>query len=212
MLQKERLASGVGRANVLEGVKVLRQQEQVHDVGRGGAFHAARKVHDGAPEAVDDGGALLGHPEPGEVLGLLVRLRGLDEQYLLAVRFGCGGVLEAPLRVDLVHRRFHASIGGEIRHEGLENGVAEVLHLVLQLIFHGVRQLVLGREGHVERPHGDGAADHVLHIGANLGLGVRELVPSDRERAQDEEQKNRMDAMNDSISVKTESVHVRSVC
>ena len=78
MGEEERLAGGAARADVLEHVEVLREEEEVHDVLWRRAGDLAGELDDRILEAADDGLPLAGDADAGEVLGLGLGLGRLD--------------------------------------------------------------------------------------------------------------------------------------
>jgi len=54
MVQEKRLSAWVV-TNIFDGIEVLCEQEQVHDVGWCGSFNSTCKVGDGSFQSVHDG-------------------------------------------------------------------------------------------------------------------------------------------------------------
>jgi len=164
-----------GGRHLLQGVEVLVHEQELHDLRlrdvRVGGEHA-----DGVMEAEDDRLPLLREADPRQALALGVRLRRLDHRHLLRLGLIRGGDAEALRGVDLVHRLLHCGVGFDVGDEGLDDGVPEVVHLVLQLRLQRLGDLVLGEEELVELVLRDLRPYVVEDVGVELLVGEGELV------------------------------------
>src|SRR5215472_8275173 len=87
----------------LEGVKVLRNQHELHDFLRRRAFDGLLELLHRGLEALDDGLALVGDALPLESLALGFGFGLLDDEDLLGFAAGVGGHLLALRGIDIVH-------------------------------------------------------------------------------------------------------------
>mmetsp|Transcript_12282 Transcript_12282/g.24366 ORF Transcript_12282/g.24366 Transcript_12282/m.24366 type:complete len:205 (-) Transcript_12282:8-622(-) len=162
--------------DVPEQVKVLRKQEEVHDVFGAGALDVRLEVVDALLEAIDDGLPLPRDSGSAQVPCLGLSLGGLDHADLVSVGLVHGGLLEALGGVDLVHGGLHALVGGEVGDETLHDLVAVLVHDLAQLQLDLVGDVLLALKGPVELHLGDGRPNHVEDVGADLLGGVGEAV------------------------------------
>ena len=170
---------GVGaaaRADVAQGVEVLGEQDEGHDVFGGGAGDALLEVLDGGGEAVDDGLALGGDALALEGLGFGFGLGLLDLEDLFGLTAGLGRDLRALGGVDVVHRGLDLDVGDDVGDERGEDVEAEVGHDLIELDFDGDGDAGLLLEGLVEGELGDVAEDAVEDEGLDLLLRRAELV------------------------------------
>lgn len=85
-------------------------------------------------------------------------------------------LLETLGGVDLIHAGLDPGIGGEIRHEGVEDFVSVFLHDEFELFHGGGCNVSFGGEGFVEFHAGDGGAYDVEYVGLDLASGIGEAV------------------------------------
>mmetsp|Transcript_24740 Transcript_24740/g.52736 ORF Transcript_24740/g.52736 Transcript_24740/m.52736 type:complete len:247 (-) Transcript_24740:248-988(-) len=160
-----------------ERVEVLAQEQNVHHVLRLRPPHLLAKFRHGRLQPLHDGLPLPSHAQSGQVPGLRLRLGVLHLADLVGLRLVGRRLLQAPRGVDLVHRRLDLRVGGEVGHEGVHNAVPVILHDGLELLQHGLSDVVLGLERLVQLHAGDGGPDDVVHVRLDLAGGAREAVP-----------------------------------
>mmetsp|Transcript_79 Transcript_79/g.373 ORF Transcript_79/g.373 Transcript_79/m.373 type:complete len:224 (+) Transcript_79:111-782(+) len=165
-----------GGTDVLHGIEVLGHHHHLHHVLGGDVRDVLLEVHHALPEAVDDRLPLARDTRTRQVLGLRVRLRRLDHHDLLSLGAVLRGDAGSLRRVDLVHRRLHLVVGRDVGDEGLDDGVPELGHGLLEHVLDLDGDLFLGGEHVVEVDARDGGPDDVEDVGSDLLPGVGEFV------------------------------------
>jgi hypothetical protein len=158
--EEERAGSSFG-ADVFEGVEVLGEEDERHDVFGSGPRNRFAEVFDGGAEAVDDGLTLGGDALSLKGFGLGFGLGLLDFEDLVGFATGLRGDLSALGGVDIVHRGFNFDVGDDVGDERVEDVVAEAGHGGVEFGFDGDGDAGLLLEGLVEGELGDVAEDAV---------------------------------------------------
>ena len=173
--EEEGVGSGFG-ADVFEGVEVLGEEDEGHDVFGGGSGNGLAEVLDGGAEAVDDGLTLGGDALALESFGLGFGFGLFDFENLVGFAAGLCCYLRALGGVDVVHCFFDFGVGDDVGDEGVEDVEAEAGHGGVELGFDGDGDAGLLLEGLVEGEFGDVAEDGVEDEGLDLFLRGAEFV------------------------------------
>ena len=173
--QEEGVGAALG-ADVFEGVEVLGEEDEGHDVFGGGSGDGFAEVLDGGAEAVDDGLTLGGDALALEGLGLGFGFGLFDFEDLVGFAAGLCCDLCALGGVDVVHRGFHFDVGDDVGDERVEDVEAEVGHGGVVLGFEGDGDAGLLLEGLVEGEFVEVAEDGVEDEGLDLLLRGAEFV------------------------------------
>lgn len=163
-------------ADVAEGVEVLREEDEGHDVVGGGAGDRLAEVLDGGAKAVDDGLTLGGDAFALESFRFGFGFGLLDLEDLVGFASGLRCDLCALGSVDVVHGGFDFDVRDDISDERGEDVVPEAGHDGVELIFDVDGDAGLLLEGLVEGELGHVAEDAVEDEGLDLLLRGAELV------------------------------------
>ena len=173
-------------ADVAEGVEVLGEEDECHDVFGGGSGDRLAEVLDGGAEAVDDSLTFGGDALALEGFGLGFGLGLFDLEDLVGLAAGLRCDLRALGGVDVVHCIFDFGVGDDVGDEGVEDVVAEAGHGGVEFSLDGYGDARLLLEGFVEGEFGDVAEDGVederldlLLRGAEFVEGIVDLVVED---------------------------------
>ena len=162
------------RIHILHGVEVLRHHHHLHDILARDVVQLLLEVHHGLAESVDDRLALARDTGAcGFRLG--VRLGRLDDHDLL--RLGAilrGDALRCAALISFI--ALFTFWSARCPSEGLNDGVAELGHRLLQHVLDLGRDFLLGGEHVVEDDSGHGGAHHVEDVRTDLLARVREPV------------------------------------
>lgn len=163
-------------ADVAEGVEVLGEEDESHDVFSGGAGDGLAEVFDGGAEAFDDGLTLGGDAFALESFrfGFGLGLFNLEDLVGFAPCLSCH--LSTLRGVDVVHGVFDFGIRNDVGDEGVEDVVAEAGHGGVEFGFDGDGDAGLLLEGLVEGELGDVTEDGVEDEGLDLLLRAAEFV------------------------------------
>ena len=163
-------------SNISDAVKVLSQEQKVHDVLGRSTLHSLAKVHNRRPQPVHNRLALLGNADTAEVLGLGLGLRPLHLQDLVTLGTLGNGKFQTLGGVNLIHSVFHPLVGVEVGNERLEDLISIPAHGHGEGLLHGHSQILLGLKDGIELEGGELRADHIVNVGGNLTGGVGQGV------------------------------------
>mmetsp|Transcript_17630 Transcript_17630/g.29304 ORF Transcript_17630/g.29304 Transcript_17630/m.29304 type:complete len:288 (+) Transcript_17630:281-1144(+) len=167
--------NGIG-ANGRKGVKVLTEQEDIHNILGLCAVHLLRELRNRRLKTMHDRLTLPSNAQTGQVAGFGLGLGGLGELDLVGLGLVGGSLLEAAGGVDLVHGGFDLGVGGQVGNEAVDDLVAVILHHITELRHNGGGDVGLRGKRIIEFHARDGGTHHVKHITLDLASGIAEAV------------------------------------
>mmetsp|Transcript_63367 Transcript_63367/g.200187 ORF Transcript_63367/g.200187 Transcript_63367/m.200187 type:complete len:332 (-) Transcript_63367:34-1029(-) len=171
--EEDGLRLGV-RCDVAQGLKVLRNEQQLRHLLRGKLL--LRAVRDGVPQTVNDGPTLPRNALALELRGVRGSLGRLDDPDLLGLRRHDRCVAEALLLVDLIHGMHDLSIWRQLRDKGLMDLKAKGCHLGYEFPLDCVGDVILLLESLVKCQRWHLRANNVRDVRVDLLVHVRKLV------------------------------------
>lgn len=172
---EDRRGAGLG-TNVGHSLKPLIHHQHTHDR----IFRRARigvlQIGHRLGQTFDDFQALQGNAFTFELVGVALGFRLLDAQRFLGFALGAGGFAIALCGVDLVHRFLHLCVRVDLGDEGLDDGVAEVAHVLSEFAVDGFGNGALAVEHFIQVLGGHLRTHHIEDEGFDLRFRARELV------------------------------------
>ncbi len=121
-------------ADVLQGVEILGDQDEHHDVLGRGPFNSCGECFHRYLESFDNRLALICNALALQGLALGFRLRLLYLEYFLRFAPSAGGYLFTLRRVDLIHRALYFFVRLDVGDQGLVDGVSVGGHHVVEAV------------------------------------------------------------------------------
>ena len=175
-VRNEERDSGGGLGDVLQGVEVLIEEEQRHDVIVGESGNTLTEHFDGRLETGNDGFTLLSETNTGETLGFGIGFGGLDDGDLLGFGLVGHGVLHTLVSLDGVHGVCDLLADIKINDEDVDDIITVFIHGGVNLFLDLQGDLTTHQENLIEVKLGNVATDGVVDVGLDLIAGVLEGV------------------------------------
>mmetsp|Transcript_8554 Transcript_8554/g.19813 ORF Transcript_8554/g.19813 Transcript_8554/m.19813 type:complete len:288 (+) Transcript_8554:645-1508(+) len=172
---KGRLAV-IGLSNVSDHVKVLRQEQEIHDFLGGRSLDTIGKVHNGRFQSIHNGLALFGHTNTGKIFGFRFGFGRFHLQNLVSLGTFGHGKFQTLRGVDFVHGVLDPLIGIQVGDERLENLVSKRRHGLGEGILDGQRQIFLGFKDGIEFQSRELRSHDIIHVCRDLLCGIRQCV------------------------------------
>mmetsp|Transcript_21729 Transcript_21729/g.33053 ORF Transcript_21729/g.33053 Transcript_21729/m.33053 type:complete len:212 (+) Transcript_21729:411-1046(+) len=164
------------RSNCTKSIKVLCQDQDIHDILGANTINIIAKLRDGGLQSTDNRLTLTRNSKTRQISGLSICLGSLNLLDLVSFGLVRGGLLETLTGIDLIHGCLDTRIGGEVRYKCIEDFVTVVLHDGFELPVGIFSNFTLGSESFIKFHAGHSGADYIENVGLDLTTGIRETV------------------------------------